>query len=336
MRMIGSIPDDLDAERFSDYLVAQKIPNMVEQSAAGARWDVWVENDNDIDRAKSELETYLKSPADTRFDAQSQAKKIRAEQAAQQKRRRARYIDYRTQGSQIQQWAAPVTLTLIVLSIIITLVTGSILFDFYRGPRHSNPLGEPKFALLDRFHFVPIDSPQFKAWFGKYGNQRNDLGPLEELWWNTLKTGQVWRLITPIFPHLGIMHLMFNMFWLLDLGKAIEIRRGSVLMLLMVLVAGILSNVGQYFWTGPPSGSGMSGVVYALFGYIWIKQRFEPQLGLGVSEQTVWLMFAWLFLCMTGYLGHIGNAAHVVGLLVGVAIAIIPVLYRRSMRRLRT
>jgi len=131
--------------------------------------------------------------------------------------------------------------------------------------------------------------------------------------------GQIWRLITPIFIHFGIVHLLFNMMWLKDLGTLIEKRYSSRLLVTMVLVLGILSNVGQYFSSGPLFG-GMSGVVYGLFGYIWIKGRFDPTAGFRVPTQTVVIMIGWLVLCFTGALGNnIGNAAHLIGLVVGAA-----------------
>ena len=67
-----------------------------------------------------------------------------------------------------------------------------------------------------------------------------------------------------------------------------------------------------------------------------MKQKFEPKLGLGIADQTVWIMIIWLFACMSGYLGNVANAAHVVGLIMGCAIAIIPVAYRRFQRRMQT
>jgi GlpG protein len=65
----------------------------------------------------------------------------------------------------------------------------------------------------------------------------------------------------------------------------------------------------------------MSGVVYALFGYIWMKSYYEPEQGLFMHPNNVNLMLLWLVLCMTGVVGQIANAAHFVGLMVGVALA---------------
>jgi GlpG protein len=76
----------------------------------------------------------------------------------------------------------------------------------------------------------------------------------------------------------------------------------------------------------------MSGVNYALFGYIWIKQRYEPYLGLGISDQSSLILIVWLFLCMTGWVGPVANAGHVGGLLAGVAVAGLPVLFKRMRR----
>src|SRR5207253_2404761 len=86
-----------------------------------------------------------------------------------------------------------------------------------------------------------------------------------QYWLDHLKRGQVWRVLTPAFIHFSILHLMFNMFWLLDLGTMIETRRGTLKLLGLVLLSGILGNLGEYFWSGPFFG-GMSGVVYGLFG----------------------------------------------------------------------
>ena len=55
-----------------------------------------------------------------------------------------------------------------------------------------------------------------------------------------------------------------------------------------------------------------------LFGYIWMKGIYQPEQGMGVHPNSVNIMLLWLVLCMTGVLGPIANAAHVVGLAVGI------------------
>ena len=77
-----------------------------------------------------------------------------------------------------------------------------------------------------------------------------------------------------------------------QMGTAVEERRGPWRFLLLPLVTAVISNLAQYYlddisWIdgglvvkpGPAFG-GMSGVLYGLFGYMWMKSRLAPELGL--------------------------------------------------------
>ena len=129
--------------------------------------------------------------------------------------------------------------------------------------------------------------------------------------------GQLWRLFTPTFIHFGLLHIIFNLLWLYQLGSAIEQRQKTKRMLTLVIFISLLSNLAQYFWSGPLFG-GMSGVVYGLLAYIWAQGKFNPVAGLGLDQNTTVMMLIWFVVCWLGLVGNIANMAHTVGLICGV------------------
>ena len=135
-----------------------------------------------------------------------------------------------------------------------------------------------------------------------------------------IASGEVWRLVTPMFVHFKWVHLLFNMLWLLDLGRIVELVRGPAFLGVFVLATSALSNVAQYAIKGNPGFGGMSGVVYALLGYVWMQGHFNPRFGFELHKVTVILLLAWFVLCWIEVLPvGIANWAHTVGLLAGVA-----------------
>ena len=63
---------------------------------------------------------------------------------------------------------------------------------------------------------------------------------------------------------------------------------------------------------------GMSGVVYGLLGYIWIRGKYDASSNLFVHPQTVMMMIIWFFLCLIGLIGNVANTVHGIGLATGI------------------
>ena len=316
MRLIGAVGDEEVARRFEDYLLTRGIELTIERGRTG--WEIWVHNDDHVEPARKELGDYLQRPADGRYDNHERvAERVRTQKERRESRLADKHIDVRTSWAKAAtgHGARPVTFALIVLCVVVFVAT-----QFGANAWAINPL-----------RIAPVSvSPE--------GNVSFHPGLTEIL------HGQVWRLVTPIFIHFDVWHILFNMMMLYQFGSLIEVRRGSLRLLLLILATAIPSNLLQYWfpgnpftygWSHPdPLFGGMSGVVYALFGYIWMKSRFEPGLQMALHPNAVFIMLGWLAICFTGLVGPIANTAHVGGLVMGLAIGIAPYYWRKVRRSL--
>ena len=140
-------------------------------------------------------------------------------------------------------------------------------------------------------------------------------------------SGQWWRFVSPAFLHFGILHLVFNLLWLADLGRRIELSQSSARLLLVATLAALCANLAQYWHIPGGLFGGMSGVVYGLLGYCWLAgRRYAP--GLRLPTGVVVFLVGWMLLCMTGIFSvigvHVANAAHVGGFVTGLSLALLP------------
>jgi GlpG protein len=136
---------------------------------------------------------------------------------------------------------------------------------------------------------------------------------------------QLWRWFTPALLHFTLTHLVFNLLWWLLLASALERRYGSLRLLNFTVITAVISNAAQYFMVGDNFG-GLSGVVYALFGFCWLshKRYPQPQSRVLISDPLAIFMLVWLVLGFADVLWvSMANWAHLAGLLAGLVMALL-------------
>lgn len=132
---------------------------------------------------------------------------------------------------------------------------------------------------------------------------------------------ELWRWFTPAFLHFSLLHILFNLMWWWYLGGPVEKRLGSGKLFTIALISALLSGWGQSIFSGIYFG-GLSGVVYALMGYVWLTGELKPESQLSLPRGLMIFAVAWLVLGYFNVMGlAIANAAHVFGLVVGLIMA---------------
>ncbi|MDR2212700.1 MAG: rhomboid family intramembrane serine protease [Pseudomonadales bacterium] len=154
---------------------------------------------------------------------------------------------------------------------------------------------------------------------------------LSEIWRN-FSLNDFFKMLSPILLHGGLIHLVFNMAWLWELGRQIERKQSSLVLGVVIVVVALISNTVQYLWGGSINFGGMSGVVYGLFAYIWMWQLFDPRAGLWLPRGLIFFMLLFLVLMTVLNLSMIANEAHLGGLLAGLIFGAMSATFSRLRR----
>ncbi|NES16327.1 MULTISPECIES: rhomboid family intramembrane serine protease [Micromonospora] len=139
--------------------------------------------------------------------------------------------------------------------------------------------------------------------------------------------GQWYRLVTAMFLHYGVVHLLLNMWALWVLGRALEAALGPLRFLALYLIAGLGGNVAAYVFSDPRSATvGASTAIFGLFAAIFVIMR---RLGRDTSSIVPILVINLIF---TFTVPGISIAGHLGGLVTGALMALV-LAYAPRMRR---
>jgi len=139
-----------------------------------------------------------------------------------------------------------------------------------------------------------------------------------------------WRILGPAFFHFSWLHIVFNTMWWWQLGGSIEKALGNGILINLLLISAIFSNLGQFFVSGANFG-GLSGVVYALVGFVWWYGYLAPEKGLSLSKPIIGFLLFWIVLGFANLLPiNMANTAHLLGLISGCLLAVYSVKFSRN------
>lgn len=319
-------------------MTGEGISAQAKDSAAG--FDVWVIDEDQLDKAKAYLEEFVANPDAPKFsEGVKKARAVRREERERRERVRQRV----SVGDQNFTRRTPVTFICLGICVVLSLMTD---FDL------ANLATMKPAAQMGWFNFVPFEDAVEAGYISDPAEiEAAASAPINGSWElrvGSLLHGEVWRIVGPAFLHYDLRHLIFNMLVLVAFGRRIEWLEGRAFMVGLILAGAAIPNLlqglipldwdgsgvvlvhvasagGNYFLT---PFAGFSGVDYALVTFILLRgmTKFVPEYQL--SGFTVMLIFGWFLLGVSGadqaLQMNMANWAHGGGILVGWVAAYLP------------
>lgn len=331
MRKIGSLPNQQQANRFCDYLLTTQISATAEQEQHGneTQFHIWVKDEDRLDEAVAALQKFRAAPDSREFDAGDQAKKIREEQVRTARRHKKLHRKMPAGGASayFANRTIRCTIGIIVISTLVSLTT-----NFQHGAAFDdNVLNKAAQARLTPEEVQPSDELSARIFRSlsfvniyDYAFSQVEHGEPDPL--ASIRRGEVWRVVTPMFLHGDPMHLVFNMMLFYFLGGALERLQGFGFMLALTLFCQVISALVQALMPeaigGSPIFIGASGAGFGLFGYLWIRPLVVPSFPLRMPMINIVFILGFMIMFMIpGFPMPIANGAHVGGLLSGILVA---------------
>ena len=135
-----------------------------------------------------------------------------------------------------------------------------------------------------------------------------------------VKNGEYYRLFTCIFLHIGIMHLLCNMYSLYIIGREVENLFGKIKYIIIFILSGIFGSKMSLAFTHNTISAGASGAIFGLLGaLLYFGMHYRTYLGEAIKRSIIPIIVVNLII---GFFAEgIDLAAHIGGLVGGVLVA---------------
>ena len=136
----------------------------------------------------------------------------------------------------------------------------------------------------------------------------------------TIEKAQYWRLLSNIFVHIGIAHILMNSLGFLFAAAMLEHNLGRKLFVFVYLSTGLLASLTSALWNESVVSAGASGAIFGLYGFLLAKLSNNKQQR-KINEGLIATILIYVFYnIIMGLTGKIDNAAHIGGFISGIVL----------------
>jgi membrane associated rhomboid family serine protease len=155
---------------------------------------------------------------------------------------------------------------------------------------------------------------------------RHSLGAMSR---EDVKGGAWWQLLTTCFVHIGLIHLLMNMYALWILGPLLEKMLGSGRYLLLYLASGIVGSCAALLFSPAPGAAGASGAICGLLGgmaaWVYLNRSYLGELSARMMRGIVINV---ILIVVISMIPGVSGASHFGGGVAGL-LAAVPLTYSR-------
>ncbi|CAL9782606.1 unnamed protein product [Musa acuminata subsp. burmannicoides] len=214
-------------------------------------------------------------------------------------------------------WIVPLVVVANVAMFVATMYINNC-------PGHRNIYGSCVAGFLHRFSFQPLrENPLF----GPSSSTLQKLGALE--WDKVVHQHQGWRLVTCMWLHAGLIHLLANMLSLVFIGIRLEQQFGFVRIGIIYLLSGLGGSILSSLFIRNSISVGASGALFGLLGAMLSELITNWTIYTNKAAAMLTLLVIIVINLAVGILPHVDNYAHIGGFLTGFLLGFVLLLQPR-------